>query len=212
MLNILCFGDSNTWGYIPVTGCRYDENTRWTAMAQSLLGDQFRIHEAGLSGRTIMSDESNQEANRAFRSGAELINLYLESCRPLDIVIIMLGTNDLKASLDLSINAIRDAAKALCQQVLAFDYAPYNCPKVMLIAPPPFVASDNLDSEFANNIINSKRLAPAYYELCKELNIDFVDAGRIVKPSILDGVHWDRDGHQNFAQHLSTVLQRCFET
>ncbi|MCJ8319290.1 MAG: SGNH/GDSL hydrolase family protein [Colwellia sp.] len=207
MLNILCFGDSNTWGYVPEKGLRYDENTRWTAIAQSLLGEQFRIHEAGLNGRTIMQGE----ANREFRNGAELLNLYLESCRPLDMVIIMLGTNDLKASFDLSINTITQAARALCQQVLEFDYAPYHCPKLMLIAPAPLVASENIDSEFENRIADSKRLAPAYYQLCNELNIDFVDAGRIVKASIIDGVHWDKDGHHNFGQHLSTLLQQLSE-
>jgi len=207
MQNILCFGDSNTWGYMPGTGLRYNESIRWTAIAQSLLGDQFRLHEAGLSGRTIMQGESNRE----FRSGAELINLYLESCRPLDMVTIMLGTNDLKASFNLSIDTIGEAARTLCQQVLAFDYAPYKCPKVMLIAPAPFVESENLDTEFESRIADSKGLAPAYYQLCKDLNIDFIDAGRIVKASIIDGVHWDKDGHHNFGQHISTVLQLLAE-
>lgn len=203
MLNILCFGDSNTWGYIPGSGCRYDESTRWTAITQLLLGDEFRLHEAGLSGRTIKCDDDSRE----FRNGAKLLSLYLESCRPLDMVIIMLGTNDLKASLNQSISNIREAAQSLCEQVLAFDYAPYDSPKVMLIAPAPLVASSNIDVEFENAIANSRRIAPAYYEVCKALNIDFFDAGRIVKSSIIDGVHWDIDGHYNFAQHLSSVLQ-----
>jgi len=207
MQNILCFGDSNTWGYIPGTGLRYDESTRWTAIAQSLLGDQFRLYEAGLNGRTIMQSETSRE----FRSGAELINLYLESCRPLDVVIVMLGTNDLKTSFDLSISSIDQAARGLCKQILEFDYVPYNSPKLILIAPAPLTESESFDGEFESRIADSKRLAPAYYQLCKDLNIEFIDAGRIVKASIIDGVHWDKDGHHSFGQHISTVLQQLTE-
>ncbi|KGJ89443.1 SGNH/GDSL hydrolase family protein [Thalassotalea sp. ND16A] len=204
MRNILCFGDSNTWGYIPGSGYRYDQATRWTAMTQSLLGNEFCLHEAGLNGRTTMRDEPD----RAFRNGSKMLKLYLESCRPLDMVIIMLGTNDLKASFAQSVDDIRDGAKALCEQVVEFDYAPYDNPEVMLVAPAPLVASAELGEEFSQMIAYSRRIASAYYELSKELNVHFLDAGRVVKPSIIDGVHWDRDGHHNFAQHLAAVLQQ----
>jgi lysophospholipase L1-like esterase len=204
MRNVLCFGDSNTWGYIPGSGYRYDEAIRWTAMTQSLLGNDFRIYEAGLNGRTTMRDEPD----RAFRNGAKLLKLYLESCRPLDMVIIMLGTNDLKASFGQSIDDIRDGAKGLCKQALEFDYVPYNTPQVMLIAPAPLVESAEIGEQFSEMIAISRRIAPAYYELSKELNIHFLDAGRVVKPSIIDGVHWDSDGHHHFAQHLAAVLQQ----
>ncbi|OUS24833.1 hypothetical protein A9Q98_13130 [Thalassotalea sp. 42_200_T64] len=201
MRNILCFGDSNTWGYIPGSGYRYDEATRWTAMTQSLLGNEFSLYEAGLNGRTTMRDAPD----RAFRNGAKLLKMYLESCRPLDMVIIMLGTNDLKASFGQSIDNIYEGAKWLCKQALEFDYAPYNSPQVMLVAPAPLVASAELGEEFSQTVATSRRIAPAYYALCKELNIHFLDAGRVVKPSIIDGVHWDSDGHHNFAQHLAAV-------
>lgn len=204
MRNILCFGDSNTWGYIPGTGFRYDEGSRWTALTQALLGNEFHVHEAGLNGRTTMCDQPD----RKFRNGATLLSLYLESCRPLDMVIIMLGTNDLKASFSQSIDNICQGAKVLCKQALEFDYAPYNTPQVMLIAPAPFTVSSTIDKEFSQTIADSRKIAPAYYELSKELNIHFLDAGRIVKPSNIDGIHWDRDGHHHFSQHLSAVLQQ----
>ncbi|WNC67041.1 SGNH/GDSL hydrolase family protein [Thalassotalea nanhaiensis] len=204
MQNILCFGDSNTWGYIPGSGFRYDEASRWTTIAQCLLGNEFCIYEAGLNGRTTTCDEPG----RAFRNGSKTLNLYLESCRPLDMVIIMLGTNDLKASFAQTIDHIRHGAKALCKQALEFDYAPYHTPQIILVAPAPLVETAELDQEFADMIANSRRIAPAYYELSKELNINFIDAGRVVKPSIIDGVHWDQDGHSHFAQHLSAVIKQ----
>ncbi|MFT5757431.1 MAG: lysophospholipase L1-like esterase [Alteromonadaceae bacterium] len=204
MRNILCFGDSNTWGYVPGTGERFDEEIRWTALTQVMLNHEFTLYEAGLSGRTISSDEPSRD----FRNGAKLINLYLESCRPLDLVIIMLGTNDLKASLALSIEDIKAAAKALCLQVLDFDYAPYDTPEIMLVAPPPFTDSADIDAEFTENIATSKQLAPTYYHLAQELKLSFLDAGRVIKSSMIDGIHWDEKGHRDFATHLAATLKQ----
>jgi lysophospholipase L1-like esterase len=204
MRNVLCFGDSNTWGYVPGTGERFDEKIRWTALTQVLLNNEFTLYEAGLSGRTINSNEQSRD----FRNGAKLINLYLESCRPLELVIIMLGTNDLKAGLSHSIEDIYTAAKALCLQVLNFDYAPYAKPEIMLVAPVPFVDSVGIDKEFSQSIVKSKQLAPAFYQLAQELELSFLDAGRVIKSSPIDGIHWDEKGHRDFATHLAATLKQ----
>ena len=204
MRHILCFGDSNTWGYVPGTGERFDEETRWTALTQLLLNNEYTLYEAGLSGRTVNSDDPGRD----FRNGASLLNLYLESCRPLDLVIIMLGTNDLKASLNNSIEDIKAAVKVLCQQTIDFDYSPYDKPEIMLIAPAPFVDSADIDDEFSQNITKSKQLAPAYYQLAQELNLLFLDAGRVIKSSTIDGINWDAMGHRDFATHLAATLKQ----
>ena len=203
MRNVLCFGDSNTWGYVPGTGERYDEEVRWPALTQLLLNNEFTLYEAGLSGRTINSDD----ASRDFRNGAKQLNLYLESCRPLDLVIIMLGTNDLKSSLTLSIEDIKERAKALCLQVLNFDYAPYDKPEILLVAPAPFVDSVNIDDDFSQSIVRSKQLAPAYFQLAQDLKLLFLDAGRVIKTSMIDGIHWDEKEHRDFAIHLAAMLK-----
>ena len=91
--NILCFGDSNTWGYAPVTGERYPGHVRWTGVLQSCLGDDYFVIEEGLNGRTTV----HNEPLRPHRNGASLLPVLLESHSPLDLVIVMLGTNDLKA-------------------------------------------------------------------------------------------------------------------
>ena len=202
MHNILCFGDSNTWGYMPNSGERFNEDTRWPALAQSMLGNEYKIHEAGLNGRTIQTDQTD----KPFRNGSQYLGLYLESCRPLDLVIIMLGTNDLKNTFALSIDDIKAGASALCKQVLNFDYGSYKAPQVLLVAPAPLVESVELGDEFSGTLLNSKRLAPAYYQLCQDHKIHFLDAGRVVKVSSEDGVHWNREGHEHFAQHLAALL------
>jgi len=189
---------------VPGTGGRFDSDTRWTTLTQSLLNDEFTLFEAGLSGRTINSDDPTRE----HRNGAKLLSLYLESYRPLDLVVIMLGTNDLKASLENSIEDIKADAKSLCQQALSFDYSPFKRPELMLMAPVPFVDSVEIDEEFSDAIEKSKRLGPAYYQIAQELNIRFLDAGRVIKASSIDGVHWDADGHSDFANHLAATLTK----
>ena len=204
MRNILCFGDSNTWGYVPGTGQRFDHDIRWPGLTSLLLNDDFNVIEAGLNGRTTNSDD----ANRDFRNGSKLLELYLESCRPLDLVIIMLGTNDVKASLANSIADIKAGAETLCRQALTFDYSPYNKPEVMLVAPPAIVSSDALGEEFFGAIDQSKKIAPAYYQISQELNTHFLDASRIVRASIIDGIHWDAAGHKDFANHLAALIKQ----
>ena len=98
MKTILCYGDSNTWGYVPGSGKRYVENQRWTGVMQNLLGDSFRVIEEGLNARTTVLDDPT----RAFRNGKEYLIPCLDSHAPIDVIILMLGTNDLKHRFGLS--------------------------------------------------------------------------------------------------------------
>ena len=91
-MNILCFGDSNTWGYKPDKTGRFDENTRWTALLQKKLGPEYHIIEEGLCGRTTVFQDELRESRR----GLDMIGVTVEMHNPLDLVIIMLGTNDCK--------------------------------------------------------------------------------------------------------------------
>jgi len=202
MKTVLCYGDSNTWGYQPGTGRRFDESVRWTALTPMLLNNEVNFYEAGLNGRTTNSNDTERD----FRCGAALFKLYLESCRPLSLVLISLGTNDLKKSLSLSIEQIKAGAKELCKQALEFDYAPYDKPQVMLVAPAPLIKVPELDEEFELSVENSRKLASAYYQISQELDIHFLNAGQVVKASPIDGVHWDIVAHQDFARHLAAVV------
>ena len=92
MKNILCFGDSNTWGYVPGTGNRYPKQIRWTGLLQNLLGDSFFIIEEGLNGRTTVLDDPTRIA----KNGMTYLRPCLDSQAPIDLVVMMLGTNDCK--------------------------------------------------------------------------------------------------------------------
>ncbi len=110
MKKILCYGDSNTWGHIPVTGGRYGDDVRWTGVLQAALGEGYRVIEEGLNGRTTVHDDPIEGV---YKNGKHYLIPCLESHRPLDLVIMMLGTNDLKMRFSLPPSDIARGVEAL---------------------------------------------------------------------------------------------------
>lgn len=92
MKRILCYGDSNTWGFTPITGARYDEHTRWTGRLQDMLGEDYCVQEEGLNARTSAFDDPF----KPYLNGKDMLEGILVSAKPLDVLVISLGTNDLK--------------------------------------------------------------------------------------------------------------------
>ena len=117
-MNILCFGDSNTWGYKPDKTGRFDENTRWTALLQKKLGPEYHIIEEGLCGRTTVFQDELRESRR----GLDMIGVTVEMHNPLDLVIIMLGTNDCKTRYGASASVIARGLDQVVSRNLANEY------------------------------------------------------------------------------------------
>lgn len=109
-MNILCFGDSNTYGYKPDGTGRFDTDTRWTSLLQKKLGADHRVFEEGLCGRTTVFQDDLREGRR----GLDLIGVTMEMHNPIDLLIVMLGTNDCKARYNASAGTI---AKGLAQVI-----------------------------------------------------------------------------------------------
>ena len=150
MKNILCFGDSNTWGYAPITKTRFDENTRWTGVLQKQLGQNYRIIEEGLNGRTTVHNEEG----RPFRNGSDLLPVLMESHAPLDLVIIMLGTNDLKTKFNSTAQQIAENIKFVCELAINNEYNPKA--QILLISPTLVVEMNDEDKpEFVGAIEKS---------------------------------------------------------
>jgi len=204
MKNILCFGDSNTWGYSPIDGTRYPLDIRWTGVLQKSLGADCRIIEEGLNGRTTFINEYE----RPLRSGSDVLQIILESHRPLDFVIIMLGTNDLKVEFNLSVEEIAQGAKTLCEMVLNSEYLADNIPQILLVSPTHIGSTVIPDQEeFFNKARDQSLQFAEYYEkAATELGVHFLDAANIVNVSEVDGVHWDADQHVKFGKELSNLI------
>ena len=204
MKHILCFGDSNTWGYSPQDGSRFPPNVRWTGTLQKTLGIDYNIIEEGLNGRTTFINEEGEDA-RPFRSGSDVFSMILESHRPLDLVTIMLGTNDLKLEFNLSVEEIAQGVKELCEIVLSSEYLIDNPPKLLLISPIHIGSTIQPDQEefFEQAREKSYQFAEHYQRVAEELGIHFLDAAKIVSPSEGEGVHWDADQHIKFGKVLA---------
>jgi lysophospholipase L1-like esterase len=203
MKNILCFGDSNTWGYTPVIGQRYPLSVRWTGVLQQSLGADFHIIEQGLNGRTTRLDEPG----RANRSGIALLPVMLESHRPLSLVVIMLGTNDLKAHYQQSAKKIADSAGLLCKTVLENDYLDGQT-QVLLVSP-TWVTKLHADAQelFARAADKSHMFASCFAKVAEQQQVHFFNAAQVVKTTGADGVHWEANQHSDFAQALAIKIQ-----
>ena len=206
MKNILCFGDSNTWGYSPLDGSRYSHDVRWTGVLQRLLGSDYRVIEEGLNGRTTFISENE----RPLRSGSDVLPIILESHRPLDLAIIMLGTNDLKLEFNLTVAEIAQGAKTLCEMVLNSEYLADNIPQILLVSPTHIGSTVIPDQEeFFNKARGqSIQFAEHYEKAAVELGVHFLDAAKIVKVSEVDGVHWDADQHVKFGNELASLVRQ----
>ncbi len=203
MKTVLCFGDSNTWGYEPLVARRYPADVRWTGVLQNSLGDGFRVIEEGLNGRTNVTNEEE----RPIRSGLDVLPILLESHRPLDLVVIMLGTNDLKHVFDLSAEQIADGARQVCRCVIDCEYLVANPPQILLISPThvELVTAEEQDL-FIGAIDKSRELAGHYQAVAEDLGIHFLDASKIVVKTDLDGVHWDANQHHDFGKALTGTI------
>ena len=202
MKTVLCFGDSNTWGYSPLDGSRHSHDVRWTGILQRSLGSDYRVIEEGLNGRTNMTNEEE----RPIRSGLDVLPVLLESHRPLDLIVIMLGTNDLKHDFDLSAEQIADGARQVCRSVIDCEYL-VDPPQILLISPTHVeLMTEEEQDIFIGAIEKSRELARHYQVVAEDLGIHFLDASRIVVKTNLDGVHWDAGQHHDFGKALSGMI------
>jgi lysophospholipase L1-like esterase len=202
---IMCYGDSNTWGLDPETKTRYPVNIRWTGLLQQHLGNEFRVIEEGLRGRTTTRDDPAQ----AGRNGSQLLLPLLESHAPVDLLILMLGTNDLQDTYDYQPDDVANGIQKLIDITLqSKSGANNNPPQILLICPPPIENPTN-DFQYLFSKENHKSTSlPFYYRLiAKENGCFFLDASEIVKPSPEDGIHLDEIGHAMLAEQIYSEIK-----
>lgn len=212
--NILCFGDSNTWGFIPgkldyktFYMERYDLNTRYTGVLQQLLGDEYRIIEEGLNGRTTNVDYKLQSG----RNGATYLPPCLYSHSPLDLVTIFLGVNDMKAEFNRSAEAVAAGIEKLSRIVARsmFGADMQSPPKLLLIGYPIPVNEDYPDLDgsliFDGAIERMKALAPMVQKIAEKIGADYLDCTD-VPLSDIDGIHLEEAGHRQIAERLAKKI------
>ena len=211
--HILCFGDSNTHGYCadPADclggGIRFTEEQRWTQLLQEALGQDYLVIEEGLSGRTTCFDDPIHEG----LNGLDYIYPCLKSHEAIDLLIIMLGTNDCKDRFYSSAACIGLGMARLVSKAKSTDCWGGKTPNILVIAPPP-IGEGMLTSSVAATmgqlcVEKSRQLADSYREQCELLNVSFLDAGAIgCEFNTVDFMHLTSRGHRTLAEALTKLI------
>lgn len=206
MYTVLCFGDSNTWGYDPENGTRYPLESTWPYVMEKSLSKTCRVSVDALNGRTTGVDDPTWPD----RNGLKQLPICLESHEPIDLIIIMLGTNDLKYRLKLSSQDITSNLGNLiriCQNSKFCGSKEER--KILVISPPPITKEDGFpDNEFKDGIEKSSKLAAELKKIAHDLKCEFFDASGIVSLSGKDGVHFTSQDHSNFGVQMAEVVRK----
>ena len=211
MTDVLCFGDSNTWGYTPGSGVRFDEKTRWTGRLQTLLGKEYRVAECGMNARTTSFDDPFRD----YLNGRHGLVHCMVAAKPVDLLIISLGTNDLKYGTVYrsakGLDALLDVA------VHANTYMPGSSPvyrdepRILVIS--PIALHEELDRKFPGHEMNgklddSRKFAAVYREVCQKWQVYFLDAAQTASASEIDCVHMDAVSHAALTEEVYHAVQK----
>ena len=204
MKTVLCYGDSNTWGYDPETGERFSKDERWTGVFQQELGDDYLVIEEGLNGRTTVWDDPIE----GYKNGKEYLIPCLATHRPLDLVVFMLGTNDLKKRFSLSAYDIANGVGVLVDVVRKSAAGPGGCsPKVLIMAPPPVAKLAELAETFEGAEAKSMRFAEHYQCIAEEHGCEFFDTAQVIVSSNLDGIHIELNEHHKLGKAVAGLVR-----
>ena len=208
MKHILVYSDSISWGIIPMSRNRFAFEQRWPGILENnlnKLGQDVRVIEDCLNGRrTIYEDPV-----RSGRNGLIGLSQRIEVNSPLELVILMLGTNDFQANHDHTALDAAKGMKALIDEIRHTTLEPGMIkPKILVIAPPPILEpKGDIAMKFKDGHKKCVGLAKAYKKLCEDESCNFFDAEKVTTSSKIDGVHFDLDQHAKFGDAISDYVK-----
>jgi len=213
--HIICLGDSNTHGYCADPAdcadsalARFNEEERWTCLLQKALGEDYLVVEEGLSGRTTVFQDPLYEGLDA------LHYLYpcLKSHEPVSLLVIMLGTNDVKERFSTNAFAVGLGMRRLVQKAKTVDcWGPDGTPNILVIAPPVIgeglITSDLVDEMGAACVEKSRKVPAQFKKVCAEAGVHFLDANELgVTFNEVDFMHLTRASHARLAEVLAEQI------
>ena len=208
-IRILCYGDSNTWGYIPGSGgLRYGDDERWTKLLARKLGKNFEVIEEGLNSRTLISEDKRQ--GKEGRNGYKYLIPCLDTHDPIDLVVLMLGTNELKKIYN---KTAEDIGKLLeiyyVKTIQERGSQVKNIPYKLLIVSPPIINEETdfcmEGNKYSGAAKKSQELSGIYQDIAKRNNCYFVNGSTL--ETGIDGVHLTRAGHKKLADVLEKIIK-----
>lgn len=207
MKTVLCYGDSLTWGYDAGTLGRHAYEDRWPSVLQKALGETVRVIPEGLNGRTTAFDDHFADCDR---NGVKTLPTVLETHAPLDLVIILLGANDMKPFISGSAFAACQGVTRLVELVRGHAWPfDYEAPEILLVAPPALCETGNAQfaAMFAGGVAESEKLATLYRDRADELGCGFFDGGSVAVTTPLDGVHMDAENTRALGRGLEPIVR-----
>ena len=206
---VLVYGDSNSYGTKPMpsllTAERFAPGERWPGVMAAALGEGWRLVEEGLPGRTTVHPDP---ISGVHKNGLAVLPAVLESHAPIDLVILMLGTNDLKARFGLPPVEIAVGVEKLVRHIRQDFTGPGGkAPALLLICPPAAIEAGCLAEVFAGAEPKSRRLAGFYAEVAARWGAAFLDAGEVIGPSPLDGVHFEAGDHARLGTRVAEAVR-----
>jgi lysophospholipase L1-like esterase len=206
---VLCYGDSNTWGSDPETGERFSEDVRWPGVLALALGEGYRVIEEGLPGRTTVWDDPIEGD---YKNGRTYLTPCLESHRPVDLITLMLGTNDLKWRFGTSASDIAQAASSLAEMMMRSGCGPEGgAPAVILIAPPAVAKLTDMAQMFEGAEEKSRQFPQHYEHFAEKDGCEFFDASEVIVSSDVDGIHLDAGEHRKLGEAVAERIRQILE-
>lgn len=203
MATILCYGDSLTWGRIP-NGGRYPKHLCWPTLLNDLLGHQHQVINFGLPGRTTIWNDPFLEG----RNGLSYLQAALETFGPVDILILMLGTNDLKRHFHVGAYEAAKGVEKLIEKSRMPNDNDFPAPTLVIVAPPNILSpTGSVAESFDGAIEKSQHFHQYYQDIASQNQCIFLNAAGVLQPSEVDGVHLDTQGNERLANAIYSLIK-----
>ena len=204
MKTILCYGDSNTWGRNPIDSSRFAKDESWPGILRQELGEDFDVITEGLPGRTTVWTDPVE----GHMSGKDYLIPCLSSHKPIDLVIILLGTNDLKHRFAVTAFDIAEGIGHLVKMIQESESGPEGrSPLVLILIPPPLEKLSKFAEMFAGGVEKSKKMSQQYKRVAELLACPYIDTSEYIASSDVDGVHFDASTHHILGQVVSQQVK-----
>lgn len=202
MKKIICYGDSNTFGFNPKDGSRYDKNVRWTGLLSGILGSDYEVKEEGCNNRTAFFENPDG----LIQSGQSYLAHCLEKYQDFDIFILALGTNDLQKFYDINEQIVIEGLKNHIPKITACN------PNARIVLVSPVLLSETVLSGAFSHQFNEKSIKASiwiqniYKNFADKNGLEIVDLNKVIFPSSFDGLHFDPKEHKIIAEKLAEQI------